>query len=266
MRIRFALTVALLALAACEATDTFAPYEESTDFELVVADAPIGTSSGSVAMGGADTLKFIVPEDLLGDDVHPVYQQILAPFQMSVSEDTVYITLSRIEPSDDGGSTIGRAGGGGGGAIGTFEQDAEGPLLAPDPIHSTVFAQLGALLGAGQIRGVVGLSTVDLRPAAFGNAEGICLRPLALVTVLADARSIAQTGLPGGSYRVPVTASWSVTDSTVVGFDNTWGEDGAEFARIQGASEGETVLRASVSGEGSSSDDIPVSVSSNCPA
>lgn len=275
MRYRFALTVALLALTACEATDTLAPYEESMDFELEVVDAPNSPSSGRVVMGGTDTLRFKVPDNLLGGDVLPVYEQVPAPFQMSLFEDMLYLTYPRAVPAEDDGSTVGTAGGGGGGTIGMYDEDTESVRMAPAPIHIPVFAQLGALRGEGEVRGVVGLSTVALRPSGYGDAAGICLPTRATVdgvlivhrvTVLADARSIPQDGLPGGSYRVPVEPTWSVGDSSVVHFENTWGEGGAEFARIAAHAEGETVLRVGVRTAGTRVDTIPVRVSSTCPA
>lgn len=271
MKFRYVLTVALLALAGCEVTDPIVTYEESIDFELEVADGHATRSIGSVVMGDTAPLKFTVPEGLLGGDAEPFYEEIGAPFQMSVMDDTLAITYPRVVTIADDGSDIGRAGGGGG-AIGMYDQETASVLMAPAHIHVPVFAQLGGLRGKGEVRGVVGLATIALRPSGYGDATGVCLPTRAHVdgklivhnvTILADARSIPQDGVPGGSYRVPIQPHWSVGDSSVAHFANTWEEGGAQFARIEGHAAGEAVLRVMA---GSKVDTIPVRVSSTCPA
>lgn len=275
MRFRYLLTtVALLAVAACDSTtDPVAPYEESVDFELDVVGGH--NSIGTIVMGDTAPVKFVVPEDLLGGEAHPIYEPIGAPFVVSIVEDTLFVTYPRVQPTGNDGSDIGTAGGAGGGAIGMYPQETATVLMAPANVHLPVFAQFGALRGEGEVRGVVGLSTVALRPSGYGDASGICLPTRATVdgvlvvhrvTVLADARSIPQDGVPGGSFRVSVEPTWSVGDSSVVHFENTWEEDGAQFARIAGHAGGETILRVSVRTGGTRVDMIPVRVSSTCSA
>lgn len=271
MRFRCVLTVALLALGACESTtDPVAPYEQSADFELDVVGGH--NSIGTIVMGDTTPVKFVVPEGLLGGEAHPVYGPIGTPFEMSIAEDTLFVTYPSVQPIDNDGSGIGTAGGGGGGAIGMYPQETASVLMAPANIHLPVLVQFGALRGEGEVRGVVGMETLALRPAEYGDAAGICLpAPVTVdgellvhsVTILADARSIPQEGLPGGSYRVPVVPFWSVADSAVAPFADTWEDGGAQFARIEGHAPGETMLRVTA---GARSDTIPVRVGDACPA